>query len=78
MLYFLAVTMLKPFLLWLRKVGTIPIAEGPACSVCKKREFLDLETHGHRVGGPGWTGFIGIQLVLISKSARCGRRDRLQ
>ena len=75
---FLAVTMLKPFSLWFKKVGTIPIAEGPACSVCKKRALLDFETHGRRDGWPGWPGFNGIQMVLISKWAQCGRRDRLQ
>ena len=75
---FLAVTMLKPFSLWFRKVVTIPIAEGPACSVCKKRTLLDLTTHGRRDGWPSSPGFIGIQLVLISKWAQCGRRDRLQ
>ena len=26
-------------------------------SVCKRRAFLDLETHDRRIGWPGWPGF---------------------
>ena len=47
----------QPFSLSLEEAGTIPIVEGPVCSVCRSGRSLDLEAHGRRDHWPGWHGF---------------------